>query len=717
MLKKQPDCFLLPLVLLFLVQNVFGQVHHYPPSERILQTDEYHGVKISDPYRWLEDIESEATQKWMKQQDQHLASFISDTELLQQIKKRIAALDQTGTNYGIPQKGGEFYFYNTSPRDAPHAHLYQQRNIDGKAALLVDFNQLLTDSGLTYNGFSVSPSGKYLAFMINKDQSPWGQLWLYDVEKKKVLKKKVSGINSPGIAWLAEERGFYYVRYGAPEELAQNKLNTSIHYHSMGTKEEADQLVFQQEKNPNALYSIAMDNDRKLAIVQVYQGRSDQNDVFVIDQASPALIRPLALNSQAALNYIGNRGDIYYFYSNQEAPNGKVIAIDSQEPSQQETIIEEDTYVLAGGSSAGGNGMNFIGDTFVLLYREGTQQEIRLHNSKGKHLRSIELETGWIGSGLQGNADGEEAWFSLNTFLDPSTVYRLEVKSGKVKEFFRRELPIQKEEYITKNTYYLSDDGVKVPIYIVHKKGLKKEGNNPVYMYAYGFAGWVAVPWYQPHMLTWLDMGGIYVLPGIRGGGEFGEAWKEAGIRTNRQQAINDYIAAAEYLVDNGYSQAGKIVANGWSASGSLAAAAVLQRPALFGAGMIGIPSLDLLRYTQYTPFKGWTRGFGSPDVKEEFLNLYKWSPYHNIKVHSSYPPMMITAGEKDQTTPPQHAYKFVAAMQQHQQLEEAPTLLKIVWGGGHGFGVTNEQRQMTYAQELYFLAKVLSLNPVFDQP
>lgn len=717
MLKKRPACLLLPFLFLFLAQNTFGQVHHYPPSKRILQTEEYHGVRISDPYRWLEDIESEATQQWMKQQDQHLSSFITDTDHLEQIKKRIVALDQTGTNYSLPQKGGEFYFYNTWPRAHPHAYLHSQKDIDGKATLLVDFNQLLTDPGLAFNGFSVSPSGKYLAFMINKDQSRWSQLWLYDVEKKSVLKEQISGVNSPSIAWLAGEQGFYYVRYGAPEELAQNKLNTSVHYHRMGAKKEEDQLIFRQEKNPNALYAVAMDNARKQAIVQVYQGRSDQNDVFVIDQPSPASIRPLAQNSQAALNYIGSQGDTYYFYSNQEAPNGKVIAINSKEPSKQETVIEEDTYVLAGGSSAGGNAMNFIGNTFVLLYREGTQQEIRLHNSKGKHLKSLPLETGWIGSGLQGNGDGEEAWFSLNTFLDPSTVYRLNVKSGQVKEFFARELPINKEDYVTENTYYLSDDGVKVPIYIVHKKGLKKEGNNPVYMYAYGFAGWVAVPWYQPHMLTWLDMGGIYVLPGIRGGGEFGEAWKEAGIRTNRQQAINDYIAAAEYLVDNGYSQAGKIVANGWSASGSLAAAAILQRPELFGAGMIGIPSLDLLRYTKFTPFKGWTRGFGSPDVKEEFLSLYKWSPYHNIKAHSSYPPMMITAGEKDQTTPPQHAYKFVAAMQHHQQLEEAPTLLKIVWGGGHGFGITNEQRQLTYAQELYFLSKVLAISPQLDQP
>ena len=276
--------------------------------------------------------------------------------------------------------------------------------------------------------------------------------------------------------------------------------------------------------------------------------------------------------------------------------------------------------------------------------------------------------------------------------------------------FFDRGLPIDREDYIVNNTYYESFDGTKVPIYICHKKDLKLDGSNPVFMYGYGFGGWVATPWYQPQLLTFIEMGGIYVLPGVRGGGEFGDAWREAGVKLNRQNAISDYIAAAEFLIENKYSSPGKFVANGWSASGSLAAAVTMQRPDLFGAAMIGIPSLDMLRYEEFTAFKGWTSGYGSVANKEEFLNLYNWSPYHNIKTSTCYPPMLVTVGEKDQTTPPQHGYKFIAAMQAQQKKCDRPALLKIVWGGAHGFGTSNEQTLETQTQEMAFLVKTLGL-------
>jgi len=716
-MKKKSLQQLVLLIIVSLGYPLHGQDIQYPQTEQQKVIDEYHGHQILDPYRWLEDTESTATRNWMSNQDQFLGSFLSDQAQNQMIQDRIAALDKTGTNYGVPQQAGEYYFFNTWPRKLRHAFLHRQKGLNGKASIIVDFNKLLQEEDLSFNGFSVSPNGKYLAFQVNKGQSRWAELWLFDIQKKVLLSEKIFGLSSATVAWQANDEGFYYVRYGATEELAKNELNTSIHYHQMGSPSSNDQKIFYIPDNPNTLFRISMDSDRSHVVVQVYQGRSDRNTIHLLPATNPKSGIPLIKEATAAFNYIGSDGPAYYFYTNQDAPNGKVIQLDSRNLALHKTIIEEDDKVLAGGSTAGGNAMNFIDGRFVLLYREGTQQEIRTYTKTGKLLHHNELETGWIGSGLQGIATGQEAWYSLNTFLDPSTVYRIDLKTGNTKDFFERKLPIDKSEYITRNTYYESSDGTKVPIYIVHKKGLRIGEGNPVYMYAYGFGGWVAVPWYQPHLLTWLDMGGIYVLPGVRGGGEFGEAWKEAGIRMNRQNAIDDYIAAAEFLVEEGYTQPGRVVANGWSASGSLAAAAVQQRPALFGAAMVGIPSLDLLRYTEFTPFKGWTRGYGSPAIEEEFKVLYKWSPYHNIKSNTLYPPMMITVGEKDMTTPPQHGYKFVAAMQAHQQSSMAPTLLKIVWGGGHGFGVTNEQRRETYSQELQFLAKVLELeiNPSWN--
>lgn len=716
MYKKSRYHFL-PLILIGLCLDLFGQSLQYPPSQRNMVIDEYHGLKISDPYQWLEKVESPKVQSWMQAQDELLQGFISNTEQYQSIYARIEQLEDTGTNYGVPQKSGAFYYYNTWPKNLKHALLYQRQGIKGTSKVILDLNEILEAENLAYNGFSVSPEGKYIALSITENQSRWNQLWLYDIQKGALLQEKIHGLANAAVAWLKNDLGFYYVRYGSKDELEKNELNTSIHVHQVGSPAKSDQPIFRIPEAPTTLYSLFMDADRDHAIIQAYQGRSDRNAVYLLSTKNNAVVQDLAPKSTAALNYIGNQGSNYYFYSNDQAPNGKVVRINSNAPKHIKTLIPEQHQVLAGGSTAGGNAMNFIGGKFVLLYRKGTQQQIKIFESSGTLRTTIELETGWIGSGIQGAKDGKEAWYTLNTFLDPSTVYRIGLETGKNTDFFQRKLPINKAEYVTRNTYYESFDGTKVPIYIVHKKGLRKSQGNPVYMYAYGFGGWVAVPWYQPHLLTWLDMGGIYVLPGVRGGGEFGDAWKEAGIRKNRPVAIKDYIAAADFLVQEGYTKAGRIVANGWSASGSLAAAAVQKRPALFGAAMIGIPSLDLFRYTAFTPFKGWTMGYGSPAIEAEFNTLYQWSPYHNIKSNTIYPPMMITVGEKDNTTPPQHGYKFVAAMQEHQQMETAPTLLKIVWGGGHGFGTTNEQRRETYSQELYFLVKVLGLDLGLDGP
>ena len=459
------------------------------------------------------------------------------------------------------------------------------------------------------------------------------------------------------------------------------------------------------------IFRIASAHDHEQVVIRTFEGRSDRNAVFIVDQDQRVL--PMVPHDKYMLNYVGSKNDQFYFYSNEQAPNGKIISIDKNAPAENnwKTIIPEMKETLAGGSTAGGNAMNLIGDHFTLLYREGTQSMIRTFTIDGQKKHEFKLETGWIGSGLVGMPAGNEAWFSLNTFLSPSNIYRIDLKTGKIQQHFNRKLPIDREDYVTRNTYYTSFDGTKVPIFICHKRDLKTNGQNPAFLYGYGFGGWVATPWYQPHLLTFLEMGGVYALPGVRGGGEFGDAWKAAGILLNRQNAIDDYIAASEFLIEEGYTSAGKMIANGWSASGSLAAAVTMQRPDLYGAAMIGIPSLDMLRYEQFTAFKGWTRGYGSVAVKEEFMNLWKWSPYHNIKSNTCYPPMIVTVGEKDQVTPPQHGYKFVAAMQEHQSDCEGRIVLKIVRGGGHGFGTNSEQTLITQSQEMTFLSQVLKLD------
>ena len=384
--------------------------------------------------------------------------------------------------------------------------------------------------------------------------------------------------------------------------------------------------------------------------------------------------------------------------------------------------MAESEEVLAGGSSAGGNAMSMIGERLVLLYRRANLAMLRVHRLDGRLEHEVPLAAGWIGSGLVGSdAVPGEVWFSFNGFVEPSTAYRLDLESGERRPFVRRELPIDPDDYRLEHVFYRSADGTRVPLFVAQKRTARaRDGKSPVFMYGYGFGGWVAVPWYQPHILAWLEQGGTFAMPGIRGGGEYGDAWRDAGIRLNRQNAVADYIAAAEWLVAERYTSAGKVVANGWSASGSLAAAAVMQRPEVFGAALIGIPSLDMLRYHHFTAVPGWTRGYGSSDHPEEFKVLHSYSPYHGVldlDAGRCFPPTLVTVGEKDDVTPPLHGYKFVAALQHQQHRAGAgqgaspcasPALLKVVRGAGHGFGTTPAQSRRTYAEELSFLSRVL---------
>jgi len=697
------------LLAMFLLPGLKGQSITYPAAKKEKETFDYHGVKIVDHYTWMADLEDRKLKEWMNRQDDLTKKFVRRSAQWKKINQTIIKLGKTGDSYSPPTKVGGRYFYLKSSSDYNHSKIFAKQGLEEAPQLVLDPNEYFPAKEVVLSGYSYSPDGRYAAFFMSNGPASWGYLRLFDLKNKKLLDDKISGVSSGQALWTEDGKGFYYSTYGNTADLLARKAEpkASVKYHRLGTAAEKDRLIFPRQPKTLTTFAISESKDKTHVVVEIRSGRSDQNDLVLINTE-----HPLTRKNKHLLRYIGNAGADYFFYTNKGAKNGKVVALRADRPAEQDwkEIIGEKEQILAGGSTAGGNAMNMIGDKLVLLYRFGTHQYLKVYNTNGKLLHNIELETGWIGSGIVGQPDDDMAWFSLNTFLDPSTVYGLNLESGELSPFIKRDLPIRQTDYVTRNTYYYSEDGTKVPIYIAHKKGLKMNGQNPVYMYAYGFGGWVAVPWYQPHMLTWLEMGGIYVLPGVRGGGEFGDAWKEAGIRLNRQNAIDDYISAAEFLVAEGYSAPGKLVANGWSASGSLAAAAVMQRPGLFGAAMIGIPSLDLLRYQEYTPFKGWTGGYGSPEVREEFQALYQWSPYHNIKENTCYPPMMVTVGELDPTTPPQHGYKFVAAMQEHQAQCEQPVLLKIVWGGGHGFGTDQEQRAETYADELSFLTKVLNL-------
>ncbi len=699
------------LLSILIAPAVAGDEIAYPETHRVDQVDNYHGIEIADPYRWLEKLDAEETHNWMEAQEGLLSSFL-DGASVEKLAERIEQYGETGTQYSAPQYAGGRYFYTAREQQQSHSVVFARDGREGEPATILDPNAFLAEDQ-RFGGFSVSPGGRYLAYRVTESGSRWGDLKFLDLRTGKRLDESLGGVSSAATFWKKDESGFFYVDYGDGARLraGEAEARAEVRFHRPGSDHADDPVVYSKPEQPSWVFLPTVSKDGRHLVLGVYEGTSERNRVMVADLESEDFeFVDLLGHADHSFTFIGSRSDTLYFYTNQGAANGRVVAIDAHgdRRGRLREVVPGGREVLAGGSSAGGNAMALVGERLVLLYRRANVAMLRVHGLDGHLEHEVPLAAGWIGSGLVGDDAVAEVWYTFNGFVEPSTVYRLDLETGKRERAFDRRLPIEPEDYVLEHVFYKSADGTEVPLFVAHKRGLRRDGKNPVFMYGYGFGGWVATPWYQPHMLAWLEMGGIYALPGIRGGGEYGDAWRDAGVRRNRQNAIDDFIAAAEWLVERRFTSAGKVVANGWSASGSLAAAAVLQRPELFGAGLIGIPSLDMLRYHHFTTIRGWTGGYGSPDDPEDFRALHDYSPYHNIQQGRCYPPILVTVGENDEVTPPLHGYKFVAALQHGRECDQ-PTMLKIVRGTGHSFGSTSEQSRRTYAEELTFLRQVLS--------
>ena len=686
----------------------------YPHARRADQIDDYHGVEVEDPYRWMEEMDSEETRAWMEAQDRLLESFVGAFPARVAILERIHALGELGPAHSVPMKRGSLYFFQKGLPGQTQSALYITERLGGSADLLLDPNTYFEDEELRMGGHAPSPDGRFVALNVRRLQSRWARTRIVAVDSGREEDGRLETVTAGSVvAWAGDSEGFFYIDYGDFEELESGAADPlpQILFHRVGAEQSEDELVYSRPDRPSWLYSTSVTEDGRYLIISVFDGGIPGNRVLYKDLKDPeAEVREIPTAEGAAYLFLGNEAGRFWFYTDLNAPRGRVVSIDiGEELERWVQVIRETEETMAGGSAVGGNAIKIVGGRIVALYRKDSRSIVRSFDLDGALEHEEILDIGWVGSGFVGRQDEPQVRFSLNTFTRSTTVYGLDLESGELATIFQRELPLNPDDYVTRQVFYKSKDGTRVPMFLAHKKGLELDGSSPAFMYGYGYAAWVATPWYQPQMMAWLDMGGIYAMPGIRGGGEYGEEWHKAGVRLNRQNAIDDFIAAAEWLIESGHTSPSLMVANGGSASGSLAAAALVQRPDLFGAGIIDIPSLDMLRYHQLTTFKGWTRGFGSSENAEEFRALFAYSPYHNIESGVCYPPMLITVGERDQGAPPLHGYKFTAAMQAQQGCDN-PALIKIVWGAGHSFGTSREQTSQTQADQLAFLARVLEL-------
>jgi prolyl oligopeptidase len=685
----------------------------YPSARRVEHADNYHGVTVLDPYRWLEDMDSPDTRAWAKAQDELTSRFLNSSHVRAALRRRLESLWYFDS-YSAPVKAGGRYYFTLTASGQSRTVLYAQENATAKPRALLDPSTAFRGADLNVTGFSPDPEGRAIACLLARGQSPWREVRVVGTDGQP-RPDQITGLHTLGgnVAWSGDGLGFYYVRFdtAAADDRAVVK-NGRVYYHRLGTAQSEDLLIFSRPDKTEWNLSVQITDDGRYLIITARAGSSPASRVFYRSTGSTPSESTELLVGDAAYTFLGSSGKHFYFYTDLDAPRGRIISVDIEHPQRErcKTVIPESDETIAGGSLVGGNAVGFYGNRFVVMYWADAKPMVKIFNLQGRLQHSLSLPVGSsIWGGFTGSGKDRELFYALLSLTEPRTIYRLDLETDRTSVFQKAKVDIR-GEYVTREVSYRSKDGTRVPMFVVHKKGLALDGSAPAFMYGYGAFGWNSFLWYQPNISVWLERGGVYAIPRIRGGGEYGESWHKAGTRLNKRNTIDDYLAAAEWLVANRYTAPERLVANGGSASGFLAAAAILERPDLFGAALIDIPVLDMLRYEKFTAGGQWVQEFGSVENAEEFKALYSYSPYHNIKSGRCYPPVMIRMGERDLTAVPLHAYKFTAAMQAAQACDR-PVLLKVMWRAGHNFGATPEANIDSSADGLTFLVEALKLD------
>jgi len=664
----------------------------YPDAPRTDASDVYHGETVSDPYRWMEDSQDPRLASWLDAQARLTASFF-DPRIRQQARKRIAELEDTRQRYA-PIKAGKRYFFAEFPSVATDkTGIYVREGRAGVPRLLTEppyhFGEDVDPGAIRFNGFTPNDDGSTVAYSTSGDGSVWHRVRFLDVDSGRLLDDELRGINriAAGLAWGREGDRLYYVRFDEPAGAAKMSapvVNGRIYLHVVGQSQVEDTLVFAPEDD-QSVPSVAASLDGRYLVVHVLDPLTQANRVFVRKTShATAATQELFRGRPARYAYLDNDGPRFWFYTSEDAPNGRVVSIDIA-TGEETVVIAERDEAMSGGSLVGGNAMGKFGDRFVILYRVDGLPVIRVFDLDGNLTAEVAAPPGGsVWGGFSGRADDPELYFGFIGLTDPFAVYRMDARDGTYHLYSSaRPAGLDPDAFTIRQVTYESRDGTRVPMFIAHRKGLAENARHPTYVYGYGAFGWNSFLYYQSHVVAWLEMGGIYAQPALPGGGEFGQQWHDAGKGVNKENTVSDFIAAAEWLIDAGYASPDSLVVNGGSASAMPAAAAMQRRPDLFAAAIIDRPALDMLRFDRFTQGRMWLDEFGSPETRDDYLALRRLSPYHNLEQGACYPATLMLVGESDPVTPPLHGYKYTAAMQ-HAQGCRSPVLLYVMPKTGH---------------------------------
>lgn len=690
----------------------------YPQPDREAHTDTYHGVTVADPYRWMEDEKDPRLGPWLQEQEALLTTFFGEGGVRQTIKRRVFELGQ-GVRYSVPIRAKDrLFFMETSPSGTNGLSLLVRGPGDAQPRVLFSAAERFgPDAALVQ--IAPSPDGRYVAYTLRKRQSRWLGLQIFDTRTGADLSEVLTGPHSVsgGISWISDSSAFYYDAFEPPKPGTEGQANVrgaALWRHTLGQPQSADSMVASLPNDPNAVFSHQVTHEgRYLVVTALIDGVRSRVMVQDLSELGSRL-RDLIPTADAAYTFLGSFDRRFWFYTDLAAPNGRVIAIDLDRPQRSAwaEIVRERSEAINGRDTTGGNALGMYGGRLVLMYVRSGRPLIRVFSKVGRLEHEVVVPIGGsIWGGFSGSQTDNEVFYRYLGLTDPSTFFRLNLKTGTTTLFQKTTVPVDAASIVVRQVFYRAYKGIRIPMLVVHKKGLKFDGTAPAYLYGYGAMGWVSFAWFQPHILAWIEMGGVYAQPALPGEGEFGASWRRAGVKAGKEAVVDSYLAAAEWLLKNKYVGQGRLVANGGSLSAPLAAIAVERRPDLFGAATIAIPVLDLLRFDQFTGGSFWTPEFGSPQIADESRTLRALSPYHNVKSGRCAPPTLVLTGELDQTAPPLHSYKYVAAAQAAQSCTH-PILLKVMRGAAHNYGRTPEEVADSYGEELAFLTRVLGLPP-----
>lgn len=683
------------------------QKFNYPASKKIEQVDIYHGVEVKDPYRWLENPDSEETKSWVEAQNQLTFSYLSEIPARERIKERVTQL-WNYEKYGIPFKRGDRYFYFKNDGLQNQSVLYTLQSLEDKPQVLLDPNTLSEDGTIALSGLSISEDGKLMAYGLSTAGSDWVEWYARDVETSKDFDDHLKWVKFSGASWTHDNQGFFYSRYDEPNEatkLEDVNYFQKLYYHRLGTPQSEDVLIYHRPDRKEWGFSGGVSEDGRYLVISVWLGTDPKNLVFYKDlQDSQGEIIELISEFEANFSVIDNDGSIFWLQTDLEAPRGRLIAIDINNPSQENwrEIIPQTEETL--------EGVGVLNNQFVADYLKDARSTIKIFNLDGSF--DLEVKLPGIGSagGFGGKRYDRETFYTFTSFTTPATIYRYDMVTGESTIFRQPNVDFNPSEYETKQIFYSSKDGTKIPMFITHKKDLQLDGKNPTLLYAYGGFNISLTPSFSVSNLVWMEMGGIYASPNLRGGGEYGEEWHQAGTKLNKQNVFDDFIAAAEWLIENKYTSSRKLAIYGGSNGGLLVGACMTQRPDLYAAAMPAVGVLDMLRFHKFTIGWAWCSEYGSSENEEEFKVLYNYSPLHNLKKGTAYPATMITTADHDDRVVPAHSFKFAAALQEVDSGDN-PLLIRIETKAGHGAGKPTTKIIEEAADKWAFLTKVLEIS------